>query len=151
METLLDPGQYARRLFFLNAGCEHYVPGYVHRGCVERMRNAQVGMCPGVKLVLYAFDRAHDDSGAPDHEASGFYVPDAYARDVARAHPERFECVASIHPYRKDALEALARAKLDGARGVKWLPPAMGIDPASPRCDRFYESLSEKSLPLIAH
>jgi predicted TIM-barrel fold metal-dependent hydrolase len=151
MESLMHPGQYARRLFFLNAGCAHDAAGSVDRAYVERIRNLLDGMRPGVKLLLYAFDRAHDEHGAPDHEASGFFVPDAYARDVARAHPERFEWVASIHPYRKDALEALALAKAGGARGVKWLPPAMGIDPASSRCDRFYEFLSKNSLPLIAH
>ena len=151
MESLMHPGQYARRLFFLNAGCAHDAAGSVDRAYVERIRNLLDGMRPGVKLLLYAFDRAHDEHGAPDHEASGFFVPDAYARDVARAHPERFEWVASIHPYRKDALEALALAQAGGARGVKWLPPAMGIDPASSRCDRFYEFLSKNSLPLIAH
>jgi predicted TIM-barrel fold metal-dependent hydrolase len=34
---------------------------------------------------------------------------------------------------------------------VKWLPSAMGIDPASSRCDRFYEVLSKNHIPLIAH
>ena len=80
----------------------------------------------GVKLLLYAFERAHDERGAPDWEHSTFYVPDAYARDVARSHPERFEWVASIHPYRPDALDALAWAKKEGARGVKWLPSGHG-------------------------
>jgi mannonate dehydratase len=101
--------------------------------------------------VLYAFERAHDERGEPDWEHSAFYVPDAYAREVARAHPQYFEWVASIHPYRPDALDALAWAKKEGARGVKWLPSAMGIDPASPRCDRFYSFLQKNDLPLIAH
>ena len=59
--------------------------------------------------------------------------------------PRDFEWVASIHPYRTDALEALEQAKRDGARAVKWLPSAMGIDPASPRCDRFYRASVEDS------
>jgi hypothetical protein len=37
---------------------------------------------------------------------------------------------ASIHPYRKDALEELATWGKLGVRVVKWLPPAMGIDPS---------------------
>jgi mannonate dehydratase len=78
-------------------------------------------------------------------------VPDAYARDVAKAYPASFEWVASIHPYRPDALDALAWAKKEGARGVKWLPSAMGIDPASPRCDPFYRALEKNGMPLIAH
>ena len=151
MESLLHPGQYARRLFFLNAGCAHEAPGNVDRAYVERLLNLLDGMPAGAKLLLYAFDRAYDENGAADPERSGFYVPDAYAREVAKSHPERFEWVASIHPYRKDALEALAWAKKEGARAVKWLPPAMGIDPASARCDAFYSFLEKNQLPLIAH
>jgi mannonate dehydratase len=150
MESLMHPGQYARRLFFLNAGCAHEAGG-IDRSYVERLHNLLDGMPAGVKLLLYAFDRAHDENGAPDDENSGLYVPDVYARDVARAHSQRLEWVASIHPYRKDALEALAWAKKEGARAVKWLPSAMGIDPASPRCDRFYSALEKSRLPLIAH
>jgi uncharacterized protein len=150
-ESLLDPGQYARRLFFLNAGCVHDAAGSVDRAYVDRMRNLVDAMPPGVKLVLYAFERAYDENGSADPAHTIFHIPDAYARDVARAHPDYFEWVASIHPYRPDALEALAQAKRDGARGVKWLPSAMGIDPASPRCDRFYEALAKADLPLVAH
>jgi len=58
---------------------------------------------------------------------------------------------ASIHPYRGDALEALQRAKAEGARAVKWLPASMNIDPASARCQAFYEELTKRDLPLIVH
>jgi len=150
-DSVLNPAQYARRLIFLNAGCAHDAPGNVDRAYVERLHNLLDGMPEGVKLVLYAFDLVHDEKGAPDWEHSMFYVPDAYARDVARARPSRLEWVASIHPYRADALDALAWAKHEGARGVKWLPSAMGIDPASPHCRRFYESLAKHDLPLISH
>ena len=150
MLSLLSPAQYARRLFFLNAGCAHGAPGSVDRAYVERLHNLLDGM-PGTKLLLFAFDRAHDERGEPDLAHTGFYVPDAYARDLARAHPQYFEWVASIHPYAGDAVERAARARRDGARAVKWLPSAMGIDPSSPRCDRFYEALRSLDLPLISH
>ena len=150
MQSVLNPGEYARRLFFLNAGCAHDAPGSVDRAYVERMRNLLEGM-PRTKLVLFAFDRAHDEQGRADPEHTAFHVPDAYARDIARAHPQYFEWAASIHPWRGDAIEALQRAKAGGARAVKWLPSAMGIDPASPRCDRFYDWLSKHDLPLITH
>ncbi|HYR36002.1 MAG TPA: amidohydrolase family protein [Burkholderiales bacterium] len=151
MESLLNPGLYARRLFFLNAGCAHDAPGSVDRSYLERMRNLLDGMRPGVKLLLFAFERAHDEQGRPQLEHSAFYVPDAYARDVARAYPQYFEWAASIHPYRPDAVDALHRAKAEGARAVKWLPSAMGIDPASSRCDAFYAALAQHDLPLISH
>jgi mannonate dehydratase len=135
----------------MNAGCAHDAPGRVDASYVERLHNLVNGLEPGAKLMLFAFDRFHDDSGRALPEASAFYVPNAYARDVARRSPQRFEWVASIHPYRGDAVEALALAAKDGARAVKWLPAAMGIDPASPRCDAFYAALARLGLPLITH
>jgi len=151
MDSLLHPAQYARRLVFLNAGCARDASGSVDRAYIERMQNLLDGLRPGSKLLLYAFDRAHDERGAPDPGHTDFHVPDAYARDTAKKYPSYFEWVASIHPYRSDALEALERAKRDGARAVKWLPSAMGIDPASPSCDFFYEALLKHKLPLISH
>jgi len=151
MESLLSPAQYARRLFFLNAGCAHEAPGSVDRAYVERMHNLVDGLRPGAKLLLLAFDRAHDERGEARWERTGFYVPDAYARDTARASPRYFEWAASVHPYRADCVAALERAKREGARAVKWLPAAMGMDPASPQCDRFYAALSRLKLPLITH
>ena len=151
MESLLNPGQYARRLFFLNAGCAHDSPGSVDRSYVERMHNLLDGMKPGAKLLLYAFDRAHHENGQPDSEHSAFYVPDTYARDTAKKHPQYFEWIASIHPFASDSIERLVKARADGAKGVKWLPSSMGIDPSSPRCDKFYEELRRQNLPLISH
>jgi len=149
-DSLLNPGQYARRLFFLNAGCVHAADS-VDLAYIQRIRNLLDGMRPGAKVLLYAFERAHDENGAPDWAHTVFHVPNGYARDVARKYPDDFEWVASIHPYRKDCVEELEQAKRGGARAVKWLPSAMGIDPASPRCDRFYEFLAKNGIPLVAH
>ncbi len=151
MQSLLHPIQFAQRLFYLNAGCAHDAPGRVDQSYVERMHNLLEGMRPGVKLMLFAFDRAHDETGMALPEKSAFYVPNDYARDLARRYPRQFEWVASIHPYRADAVAALERARAEGARAVKWLPPAMGIDPASSRCDDFYRALARLDLPLITH
>jgi mannonate dehydratase len=151
MESLWNPGEYARRVFFLNAGCAHDAPGNVDRAYVERLHNLLDGMGPGAKLLLFAFDRAYDERGRALPERTAFHVPDAYARDVAKAHPRYFEWAASIHPYRGDCVEALERAEREGARAVKWLPAAMGMDPGSSRCDRFYAALARAGLPLIAH
>jgi mannonate dehydratase len=150
MESLFNPGQYARRLFFLNAGCAHDARDSVDRAYVERLHNLLDAM-PGTKLMLFAFDRAYDERGEPDAEHTAIYVPDAYARDTARAHPQYFEWVASVHPYARDALERLEQAKRDGARAVKWLPPSMGIDPASASCQKFFEAMQRLDLPLITH
>ena len=151
MQSVLSPAQFARRLFFLNAGCAHNAPGNVDRAYIERMHNLLEGMRTGVKLLLFAFERVYREDGTPDAERTGLHVPDAYAREIARAHPATFEWAASIHPYRADCVEALEWATQNGARAVKWLPAAMGMDPAAPRCDRFYEALARLGLPLISH
>lgn len=139
----------------MNAGCVHHAEGSVDVAYVERMRNLLDGLNgekrAGAKLLLYAFEHAYDERGARDLDHSMFHVPNGYAREVARRHPQYFEWVASIHPYRADALAELEKARAGGARAVKWLPAAMGIDPASPRCDRFYESLARADVPLIVH
>jgi len=152
MNSVFDPAQYSRRLFFLNAGCAYDVEGgSVDGAYVRRLLNLTDGMRRGAKLLLYAFDRSYREDGRPDAARTALYVPDAYARETAREHPRVFEWVASIHPYRADCVAALEAAKRDGARAVKWLPAAMGMDPASPRCDRFYEAIARLGLPLISH
>ena len=77
MESVLNPGLYARRLFFLNGGCVNDASGSVDRAYVERMRNLVDGLRPGVKLLLLAFERAHDEQGRPNLDGTSFYVPDA--------------------------------------------------------------------------
>lgn len=151
MESLLSPSAYARRMFFLNAACAHDTPDNVDRAYVERMQKLVDGLRPGTKLVLLAFEAAHGEDGKTDAERTSFYIPNAYARDVARANPRYFEWAASIHPYRADCVAALEQAKRDRVRAVKWIPAAMGIDPASPRCDRFYAALARLDVPLITH
>ena len=151
MESLLNPAHYARRLFFLNGGCAHQARGNVDRAYVGRMLNLLDGMRRGAKLLLFAFDHAYTEEGRRDLDATSFHIPDGYARETAREHPRYFEWVASIHPYRADCVAALGEAKKDGARAVKWLPAAMGIDPASPRCDRFYEAAARLRLPIVSH
>ena len=151
MESLLHPLQYAQRLFYLNAGCAHHAPGRVDQSYIERMRNLVDGMRPGVKLLLLAFDHSYREDGSVALAASPFYTPNEYARRIAHRYPGYFEWAASIHPYRADGVAALEQAVRAGARAVKWLPAAMGIDPASPRCDRFYAALARLDLPLITH
>ena len=151
LESMVHPVQFAQRLFFLNAGCAHDAPGRADQSYIERMHNLLEGMRPGAKLMLFAFDWHHREDGSVDRNSSSFFVPNDYARDIARRYPQVFEWVASIHPYRQDCVEALERAAADGARAIKWLPAAQGMNPASPLCDRFFAALARLGLPLITH
>jgi uncharacterized protein len=140
-----------QRTGYLNAGCIIDREGERDRSMVARI-TAVVGAMPaGVKAMVFAFDYAHNTAGERLLEHSTFFVPNAYARDLARGTPSRFEWVASIHPYRADAIDALAQAKAEGARAVKWLPAAQGMDPLHPRCKAFYKALTQHRLPMIVH
>jgi len=170
MDSLWHPVQYAQHKFYLNAGCTE--KGKIDRSYVGRMQHL-VEELNGIanrakridsanvktiaktqaqaKLMLFAFEQAHDEAGKAMPEHTAFYVPNAYAQEVAQRYPQYFEWVCSIHPYRPDAVAALESAVSNGARAVKWLPSAMGIDPASPKCDVFYRSLARLNIPLICH
>ena len=151
MNSVLDPLQYAQRLFYMNAGCVRDAPGQVDQSYVERMHKLLGDMRPGVKLLLLAFDANVTAAGEVSWERTSFHIPNAYAAKSAQRHAQYFEWAASVHPYRRDCVEQLEAAARQGARAVKWLPAAMGIDPASKLCDPFYAALARLGLPLITH
>jgi uncharacterized protein len=70
---------------------------------------------------------------------------------LAAAEPDIFVPVLSVHPYRADAVTELEKFAKSGAKLVKWLPNAMGIDPADPKCDAFYAAMSRLGLVLLSH
>lgn len=145
------PLQYLQKRFYLNASCVEAASGGVDAAYVARLTALADQLPEGFKVLLYAFDWARDAAGRPEPANTAFRVADSYAAAVVATRPERFEWAASIHPYRPDALEALDWAARQGARAVKWLPAAQGMDPASPRCDAFYAALARHDLPLISH
>lgn len=125
--------------------------GGVDRAYVARLHTLADGFPPGVRWLLFAFDRALDDDGHERPDWTTFQVPDAYARQVAEAAPGRFGWVASIHPLRPDALARLGAALAGGALAVKWLPSAMAIDLRDARLRPFYDRLAATRTPLIVH
>lgn len=151
MDSLWHPVLRMQKAFYMNAACVKDVPGQLDRNYVARLTHLVEDMKPGFKVLLYAFDWYHDEHGRADRERSIFHIPNPYAAAVAHSHPESFEWAASIHPYRADCVDALHAAAQQGARAVKWLPSAMGIDPLSARCDRFYEALAASDMPIISH
>jgi len=150
MQSLAHPIQWLQRAFYLNASCTAD-NGESDRQYVERLSWLSDQLPAGVKSLLLAFDWFHDEAGTRLPEASAFHTPDQYAAGLARQYPDQFEWIASIHPYRQDADAALRDAVKNGARAVKWLPPAQGMDPASPLCDSFYETAAELDIPLLVH
>jgi mannonate dehydratase len=106
---------------------------------------------PHGRALIFAFDQVHDENGNPLPDESEFFTPNEYVLALGKRFPDYFVPAASVHPYRKDCVEALEKAVEGGAVAVKWLPNAMNIDPASPKCDAFYEAMARLKVPLISH
>ncbi|HRC70897.1 MAG TPA: amidohydrolase family protein [Candidatus Competibacter sp.] len=151
LSSLRHPLHYAQRLFYLNASCAHNAPGRVDASYAARLLNQCDAMPAGFKVLLFAFERFYGEAGQAHEERTAFHIPNGWAARLAETFPARFEWAASIHPYRVDAVDALQAAVARGARALKWLPAAMGMDPASARCDAFYRALAARRLPLIVH
>lgn len=105
---------------------------------------------PGRHRIL-AFDKNYLPDGTANLEKTEFYVPNEYVFSLAETHADIFEPVISVNPYRADARAELERWAARGARCVKWLPNAMGIDPSDERCDSFYRKMKQLGLVLLSH
>jgi predicted TIM-barrel fold metal-dependent hydrolase len=103
------------------------------------------------KHRLLAFDKHYRRDGSVNLEKTEFYVPNEYVFELAERHPELFVPNISVNPYRPDAIDELEKWARRGARVVKWLPNAMGIDPSDAQCDPFYEKMRELDLILLSH
>ena len=112
--------------------------------------SASAGMGMGRYLIL-AFDRNYHRDGRPNLEHSEFYTPNESVFSFAERFPQRVVPAISINPYRKDALVELEKWSKRGARFIKWLPNAMGIDPADPKLDSFYDAVREQGAVILTH
>lgn len=149
MDSWTHPILKIQKTFYENGACA--APDNIDASSMQRVIDLSATMPKGCKSMLFAFDWFHNENGEPNQNNTIFYIPNAYAKKLANAHSDIFEWVASIHPYRQDAVDALVEAKEQGARAVKWLPPGMGIDPASRKCDAFYKKAAELDIPIITH
>ncbi len=109
------------------------------------------------KFGLMAFDYFHDEQGNPDRGVCTFHVPNQRMMDVVAEYPDYFFPIISVHPYRDDAISELKRYVSKGVRFIKWLPNAMGINPASEKphlkqkLEAYYRTMVEHDMVLITH
>jgi uncharacterized protein len=103
------------------------------------------------KHRLLAFDKNYRPDGSENLEKTEFYVPNEYVFKLCEQRPDLFVPNISVNPYRPDAVAELEKWARRGARVVKWLPNAMGINPADPLCDPFYQKMKELDLILLSH
>ena len=159
-----------------NSGCEVH-PGmrsalsptrkfqfdvYLHASGVRDLENAdreyvlrlveQIRAVPQHgRYFLLAFDRHYEESGEVNADETEFHVPNEYVFELAAEFPDCFVPAISVHPYRKDALAQLDKFGARGARLIKWLPNAMGIDLTHELCARYYERMRAWNMILLTH
>lgn len=100
--------------------------------------------------VVLAFDAVYRKDGTLDDARTHLHVTNEYAATLAKRH-RKILFGASVHPYRRDAVEELERCVAAGAVLLKWLPITQDIDPSDPRCFPLYEALAHHGIPLLAH
>lgn len=102
------------------------------------------------KAVILAMDGVIDENGNLDMKKTEMFIPNNYVAGQVKRYPNLL-FGASINPYRKDSIQQLEQAKVDGAVLVKWLPSVQLIDPADKRLIPFYLKMKELGLPLLSH
>lgn len=119
---------------------------------MERLVKLIDGLHPHtMKFFILAFDKHYNKAGKEDLSHTSFYVPNEYIVSLAQQYPQFFVPVVSIHPYRKDALQALDKWHRQGVKYIKWLPNSQGIDPSDKDIIPFYKKMSANNMVLITH
>ena len=118
---------------------------------VERLKNLVSFIPHHGKHRLLAFDKNYRRDGTANLEKTEFYVPNDFVFKLSEQYPDLFVPNISVNPYRQDAVNELRKWAAKGARVLKWLPNAMGIDPSDPSCDGFYQAMKELDLILLSH
>lgn len=121
------------------------------RQMVERLARLVSNIEGHGKYRLLAFDKNYRRDGTANLAKTEFYVPNDHVFAIVEQHPDLFEAVISVNPHRPNAVDELERGRKRGARMVKWLPNAMGIDPSDELCDPFYQKMKQLGLVLLSH
>ena len=102
------------------------------------------------KAVILALDGAYNLEGELQKDETLIITSNNYILETVRK-SSKLLFGASIHPYKRDALDELIWAKNNGAVLIKWIPSSMNIDPEHPKCNPFYDFLAEHNMPLLGH
>lgn len=105
---------------------------------------------PGRHFIL-GFDKNYRPDGTVDDVKTELFTPNSYVFEVAARYPDIFIPAISVHPYRVDALQALQKWHARGARLIKWLPNAQGMDPSDPKLDAYYKFIADNDMVLMTH
>ena len=118
---------------------------------IDRLVRLARAIKRGGRFRILAFDKYYNADGSVNLTKTYMYVPNRYIVDLAARYPDIFLPVVSIHPYRLDALAELEQWARAGIKYVKWLPNAMGMNPADRAIVPFYEKMKAHRMILLSH
>ncbi len=118
---------------------------------IDRLARLARGPKRHGKFRILAFDKHYNADGTVNLAKTNFYLPNQYVVDLARQHADIFEPVISVHPHRWDAMVELGKWANAGVKYVKWLPNAMGIDPADKAGEPFHRKMKAYNMILLSH
>ena len=117
----------------------------------DRLVNLMRNIEGGGKGHILAFDHHYNQDGTINQEKTNFYTPNEWVFNLAERYPDVFAPTISVHPHRPDALVELEKWAKRGARFVKWLPNAHGMNAADARNDDYYRMLAKYDITLLTH
>lgn len=101
--------------------------------------------------ALVAFDKHYKKDGTVDWDLTEFYTPNEYVYTLSQKFPDLYMPIISVHPYRQDAITELEKWAEKGVKIVKWLPNAMGMNPADSTIIPFYKTMIKHNMVLLSH
>ncbi|MBT3922307.1 MAG: amidohydrolase family protein [Nitrospina sp.] len=150
MQNPANPMRYFRFRVFKNAS-GIYQDEKADRQYIARLLELIENLPEKGRFMILGFDKHYSKNGKEDLERTEFYIPNKYISSLVKKYPKIFTPMISIHPYRKDSLQKLEEWNKKGARFIKWLPNAMGIDPSDPRLDPYYSKVKELNMVILVH
>ncbi len=115
---------------------------------VSRLLRQVRAMPAPYRLHALARDTRYHDDGRRDTAATQVFVANDYVYWLSEQAPEIVVPVVSIHPYRADAMDAIAHWAGRGVTAVSWRPASQNIDLRDERAQAFYRALAEHDMAL---
>ena len=109
----------------------------------------QIAAMPGdYRARVFARDAVFAADGRAEPERSLNVIANTRARDLAAQAPAQLGAAVSVHPYRADAVDAIAGWAEAGITHLGWWPVAQGIDLDDPRVAEAYAAMAEHGMTL---
>ncbi|KAA3611110.1 MAG: amidohydrolase [Calditrichaeota bacterium] len=150
MQSVLHPFRNIRYKVYLNAAGIND-PQLTDSLYVDRLVRLVRAIPDHGKYAIMAFDKHYNKDGIIDTSLTDIYTPNNYVYQVSQNNLDLFIPAISVHPYRKDAIEELEKWAAKGIKIVKWLPNAMGMNPADSTIIPFYKTMIKHNMVLLSH